>query len=778
MQAANRERVLLVDDEPQVLVALEDLLCDQFVVFKSESADSALQVVERERDIAVVITDQRMPRMNGDELLKQLGDSSNATRILVTGYADLSAVIRAVNDGRIFAYVTKPWNADDLRLKVTKAAQHFRMARELAYERQLLHDLMDNIPDGIYFKDADLRFRRANRAFGAMLEKQDAAGLVGKRLEELVLGETGLEDYERQERRILMDGEPTLDVLREYKRRDGREYCFSETKAPIRSPSGEVIGIVGISRDVTERVAMSNALRTSETRFREQSSVLNSILDSMADGVVVTDREGCVLLLNRQAENLLGTPSSDLSPSDWHTAFGMSLFEQKVPLPADQNPLLRAIREEQTVTLVVQVQNGRVSDATLEITAAPLRGEDERLNGAVALLRDVTQQRELEQQLAQSQKMEAIGQLAGGVAHDFNNMLSVIQSYAQLLLRDFTEGDPRREDVGQVLAASQRAAALTRQLLAFCRRQVVQPKLLQLNDVVAELDKMLRRVIGHDIDLELSLSHSLGVVKADPTQVEQIVLNLAINARDAMPDGGKLVIETMNVVLAPEYLESHAGVTAGDYIMLGVTDNGIGMDAATQKRIFEPFFTTKEVGRGTGLGLSTVYGIVRQSGGHIGVTSAVGRGTSFKVYLPRVDERSVASVRAGSEAPVSDRPATIFLVEDDSSVRQIAARILREQGYVVLEAGRVAEARALFSQRVSEIQLLLIDVVMPDTTGPKLAEEFVAQRPGLPVVFMSGYSNWSSMPSALSKEGASYLDKPFTPTSLTEKVREALARVE
>ena len=499
---AEKQRILLVDDEPQVLLALEDLLGDDFAVLKTASPEEALKMVANDREIAVVLSDQRMPEMTGDELLARIDGSSDAKRILVTAFADLSAVIRAVNNGQLFAYVTKPWNPTDLVLMVQKAADHFRLTQELARERQLL----------------------------------------------------------------------------------------------------------------------------------------TSILHSLDEGIVAADREGNTLLFNPQAARILGTRERQIEPQTWVRDFGIFTADRKRYLPAASDPLRRAVAGEKAVEIETWVRNGTVRGATVAMTGTPLVGDHDELMGGVAVLRDVTRQRELETQLSQSHKMEAIGRLAGGVAHDFNNLLAVIQSYAELLREETLEHDSKREDLNEILAATRRAAALTKQLLAFSRSEPVQPTELRLSEVVTRIEKMLHRVIGEDIELTTDLAPSLGVVRADAGQLDQVILNLSINARDAMAGGGQLTITTQNVSFDPEYSDTDVDIPPGEYVMLAVTDSGIGMDLETQRRIFEPFFTTKEVGQGTGLGLATVYGIVQQSGGQIRVYSELGHGTAFKLYFPRLDE--------------------------------------------------------------------------------------------------------------------------------------------
>jgi len=633
-----RESVLLVDDEPQVLVALEDLLSDEFTVLKTVSPATALELAEREPSIAVVVSDQRMPGMNGDELLSRLHRSCDASRILVTGFADLTAVVRAVNEGRIFAYVTKPWNPGEFQLMVRKAVEHFRLAQELAHERTLLRDLMDNTPDGIYFKDRQLRFLRTNRAYARGIGVASSEDLVGRRLND-ILGPYSAEalSVEAEERRVLAQGVAVQDVLHEFRHAESTHHV-SETKAPIRSPSGETIGLVGIARDVTARVQAETALRRAE------------------------------------------------------------------------------------------------------------------------------------EQLLHAQKMEAIGQLAGGVAHDFNNVLSVILGYGEILLEELPKEDPKHADLSVIVGAAQRAAALTRQLLAFSRRRVVEPNVVDLNTTVRGVETMLRRIIGEDIDLRTTLSTSPATVRADASQLEQVIMNLTVNARDAMPEGGTLSIETANVDVGERGGAQQAGVPAARVVRLRVSDTGVGIDSATQKRIFEPFFTTKAVGRGTGLGLSTVYGIVQQCGGQITLESAPGRGTTFTISLPLAAEPSAEPAhRPGPSRPPAGA-GTVLVVEDDDEVRQVTVRILRDQGYTVVDTGRPQDAVALAAAQPQGVDLLLVDVVMPGVSGPKLAAELSALVPRLRVLLMSGYAGSHSEGDLTLAPGMRYIEKPFTPTSLAKVV--------
>jgi len=399
--------------------------------------------------------------------------------------------------------------------------------------------------------------------------------------------------------------------------------------------------------------------------------------------------------------------------------------------------------------------------------------EDGHLVRVWGTQRDVTDQRHLEEQFRQSQKMEAVGQLAGGIAHDFNNLLTAILGNTQLLLRELPAGDRKRGDVEEIRKASERAASLTRQLLAYSRRQMLQPVVLDLNVVVAEMDKLLRRLIGEHIALVTVLAPDLGRVKADPNQLEQVIVNLAVNARDAMPEGGKLTIETANVDLDEVFTQAHLGSVPGAYAMVAVTDTGSGMDATVRAHLFEPFFTTKEVGKGTGLGLATVYGIVKQSDGYISVYSEPGHGSSFKIYLPRIatPARAAAGSQKGGPARGTE---TVLVVEDEPAVLSLSRRALEAQGYVVLAASDAAAALRVVERHGGMIHLLLTDVVMPGLSGRELADQLAGQRPGIRVLYMSGYPGDAVVQHGTLPSGSAFLQKPFSPDGLARKVRDVL----
>jgi signal transduction histidine kinase len=483
------------------------------------------------------------------------------------------------------------------------------------------------------------------------------------------------------------------------------------------------------------------------------------VLGTISDSLFVLDRDWRFVHANRQALRDAGEEPQGL--------LGRSLWEKYPaflgsPLEAHYR---RAMAEQTAVHFEMR---GLVTGRWLEIHAYPSP------EGLVVFSRDATERRRLEEELRQSQKMEAVGRLAGGVAHDFNNLLTAIQLYGQILLQDLDASDPRLELTRQILRAAERAADVTRRLLAFSRKQVVEPRVLDLNAVVTAADKLLRRLLGEDVRLRAVLAEGLGRVKADPGQLEQVILNLAVNARDAMPRGGGLTVETADVVLGAGDARADAEVRPGRYVLLAVSDTGCGMGEEVRRRLFEPFFTTKGPGQGTGLGLAAVYGIVRQSGGHIRVHSEVGRGAAFKIYLPAVEEAAPA------EAPEEGAPAappgagTILVAEDDDQVRALTVSALRSSGYAVLEARDGEQAVGVCRTHAGPVDLLLTDVVMPGMSGREAAEAAKRLRPGLRVLFVSGYTDDAVVRHGVLRAEAAFLQKPFTAEALASKVRGVL----
>jgi len=420
----------------------------------------------------------------------------------------------------------------------------------------------------------------------------------------------------------------------------------------------------------------------------------------------------------------------------------------------------------------------RRADGALRLFEAVARNllDVPAVRGIVVNSRDITDQRLLEDQFFQAQKLESIGRLAGGVAHDFNNLLIGVLGYADFLEEGIREGKPSLEDLAEIRKAGERARELTRQLLAVARRQVILPQVIDVNDLVRDSEKLLRRVMGEDVAIDVALAEGLRPVKADPGQLQQVILNLAVNARDAMPKGGRLRVETAGVDVSGRRAPLDPGVEPGPWVTLTVTDTGQGMSAETQAHLFEPFFTTKPVGQGTGLGLATVYGIVKQSGGHIGFRSAAGAGTTFRIWLPATEDQAPAPRPAAERTARRERPAsgTILVVEDAGAVRDLAVRTLREAGYVVLEASGGRQALEVAGRSPGPIRLLLVDVVMPEMNGRTVAERLASSHPGLRVLYMSGYARDAIAQHGVLESGTEFLAKPFTPTTLLARVRAVL----
>jgi len=545
---------------------------------------------------------------------------------------------------------------------------------------------------------------------------------------------------------------------------DGQLRWVHERARVERDDTGRPSRMLGTVQDVTERHLAE-----------EEQARLAAIVESSEDAIMSTSLGGVITSWNRGAERLYGYSADEI--------MGRHARDLVPPGSAEdeQARILASVARGEPVQ-ALETRRCRKDGSLVEValTVSPMRDRTGTVIGASAIVRDLTARRateatllRTEEQFRQAQKMEAVGRLAGGVAHDFNNLLSVILGYAILALEELKQGDELREDLEEIRLAAERATTLTRQLLAFSRQQILQPRVVDLNQIILGMKSMLSRLIGEDVELSTSTIPDLGRVLADPGQIEQVVMNLAVNARDAMPDGGKLTIEVTNVRFDAAHASSALGTVHGDYVMLAVSDTGSGMDAKTRARIFDPFFTTKEQGKGTGLGLATVLGVVQQSGGNISVYSELGAGTTFKVYLPRTD-RAIAAALA-SEPPTTLRGTeTILLVEDEEQVRVVASAILRRNGYNVLEASNGEEALLLLKDLSIKIELLLTDVVMPRMGGRKLTEHVAPLRPQLRLLFASGYTDDAIVRHGVLDAGVAFLQKPFTPHALLSKVREVL----
>ena len=749
-QQGTRQSVLVVDDEPQILRSIAGLLEDDFEVIASTNAQDALKLLE-ESEISVIVADQRMPGLTGDEFLARAKERSAATRILITGYADINALIRAVNHGQIYTYVAKPWEPQLLKMTVAKAAEHCLLMKEAIRERNLLHALMNNIPDAIWFEDGAGRFTDVNKAAASFLGVSDPSLVIGKSFFHFLPKEE-VQRLEAQRERITQLARAEANQIAQFHWKAAGTRWMSTTKAPILEENGALAGLVGVSRDITEQKQAELALQRSEERYRQ-------IVETAAEGVWILDEQLQTLFVNSKMAAMLGCVSQEMLGKPL-TDF---LRDEDRMSPLEHFEGRHA--SQSTADLRLKKKDG--SEIWVMVSSSSLLDSSGRRSGTLAMLTDVTERKMLEEQFRQAQKLEAVGRFAGGVAHDFNNVLTVITGHSQLLLRRLGAENPLRSQVEKIGTAADQAANLTRQLLSFSRRRMLHPEVVDLNVAVANFGKMCHPIIREDVELVTKLDPLGACVRADAGQLDQVLMNLAVNARDAMPRGGKVTIETRNVEMEAGCSSLIGDRRPGPYALLAVSDTGTGMDAETQLHVFEPFFTTKEEGKGTGLGLSTVHGIVCQHGGWLELTSELGQGTCFRIYLPRVtDEINAAPAKAPAQWPKGRE--TILVVEDRAALRELVRETLESCGYTVMEAGNGQEGLEI-CERHSKIDLVLTDLVMPGLGGREFTQLLRARRPQMRVLYMSGYDSH-----AVGGDEA-LIQKPFSPESLSRKIREVLS---
>ncbi len=654
-------------------------------------------------------------------------------------------------------------NRDYIVAVVRDVTERRRAEEELRRTANLLRAVADETTDAVFVKDRGGKYLLMNEAAARFVGKS-AAEVLGKDDTEL-FDPDGARRVMEWDRRVMESGR--AETAEEVVTAAGVTRAFHTTKAPYRDGAGNVIGLVGIARDVTERKQAEEAVRQSEELLRQAVRVANLGIfdhDQLTDTIYWSPEQRAIFGWVEERTSTLSDFVAMLHPEDRER---IAAAIRRAHDPAGDGVFSveqRVIRSDGEVRWLV----------TRSQTFFEGEGEARRPVRTVGAVYDATEWKRLEEQFRQAQKMEAVGQLAGGVAHDFNNLLTVINGLSELAFHQLRRDDPARELIAEALQAGERAAALTRQLLAFSRKQVLQPQVVDVNVALGGLSKMLLRLLGEDIGLRLEADAALGLVKVDPGQFEQAVINLAVNARDAMPGGGRLTVATRNAELGEGCAGRHPDARPGRYVLVAVSDTGHGMDAATRARIFEPFFTTKGPGRGTGLGLAMVYGFVKQSGGHVEVESEVGRGTTFKVYLPRSDETAPSGLPAPGPLTLPGGRETILLVEDQDAVRAFARHVLLAGGYTVLEARDGEEALRVAQQCPGPIDLLVTDVMMPRMSGPHLAEQLARDRPGLRVLFVSGYADEALTRCGVTEAGPAFLAKPFNPAGLARKVRAVL----
>ncbi|MGE5057134.1 MAG: PAS domain-containing protein [Acidobacteriota bacterium] len=630
-------------------------------------------------------------------------------------------------------------------------------SRELQHSVLLLRGITEGTTDAVFVKDLQGKYLMINSA---------GAAFAGRSVDE-ILGKTDLDLFSadsaevvmQKDRQVLMQG--VTQTFEESGTANGVSRVYLSTKGPYRDAHGAIIGLLGVARDITERKRAEEEMRQSQQKLRIH-------FEHTPLAVVEWDLDFRVAAWNPSAERIFGYSRQE--------ALGQhARFIVPAQYREDVDRVWQALLKQSGGARSTNdnlTKDGRT--ISCEWYNTPLVDDSGRVLGVASLVQDVTERVALEERLRQSQKMEAVGRLAGGVAHDFNNLLTVILGYSQILTDGLPKGSRLADNTAQIKSAADRAAAITRQLLAFSRKTVLSPRVINLNEIVLNLDSLLRRLIGEDIEVRTLPASDLGCVKADPSQIEQVVMNLALNARDAMPKGGTVTLETGNVTMDGTYARDHQPVEPGRYVMLAVSDSGEGMTPETQARIFEPFYTTKEVGKGTGLGLSMVYGIVKQSGGYIWVYSEPGLGTTFKIYFPRVDQPAEVVSGDNRSTKVQRGTETILLVEDDEQLRALTSSVLTHCGYNVLVARAPEEGLAICKLPSHDIRLLVTDVVMPRMNGRQLAEQAQGIRPRMRVLYISGYTNDAIAHYGVLDLGLWFLPKPYALSSLIAKVREVL----
>lgn len=759
--------ILIVDDEPQVVQALTDLLEDNFRILPETSPLEALKVIQRDQQIAVVLCDQRMPRMSGDQLLMRARELSAATRLLITGHADLQAVVRAVNDGKIFGYISKPWDPDALRIMIHRAAEYHDLSTSLEHERTLMHNLMENSPDGIVFKDREFRYHRMNAAAARILGLKRPGDAVGRRPDEILPPQRAASHIE-MERRIIRSGEPMLDIEERVTWPDGTTAWYSASVAPVRDARHATVSLIAIIRDISSRKEAEWALRDSKDRLR-------ALLDSTAEAIFGVDTYGVCTFCNPACLRILGYQSEvDFLGRDMHAVLHGE--RERAPEGRRLRQAWRAGRNFKDDGIVLHRRDGGTFVA--QLWSHPVRGNGNEALGAVVTFFDVTAQRETENQLRQAQKMEAVGQLTGGIAHDFNNILGVVIGNLDLLSEQLPVGSEAAALADAGLNAALRGSDLTKRLLAFARGQRLEPEPTDIRTSLDGIVGLLTRTLGEDIVIDRHVDGEKWMVEVDRTQLEAAIVNLAVNARDAMPGGGTLSIEVANTIIHSTHVAVPNEVLPGEYVRISVSDTGSGVPPELIERIIEPFFTTKPVGKGTGLGLSMVHGFVKQSNGYMTIASEVNHGTTVDLYLPRTTRRSgVGGPPLDQQQEPLGRGERILVVEDNDAMRAITRLQLQRLGYHTVEAASADEALDLLDAGEA-VDLVFSDIIMPGTmNGLDLAERVAAKYPMIKVLLTSGFTERAvpqqTEPSSPARR-TMLLNKPYRKEELNRVMRLAL----